>query len=217
MKKIILFLFFVSALSWPVCSNADLVSTFDIGDEGWSNTGDVHPIEWENSGGNPGGFVKGKDDVSGRWWFFVAPDSWAGDWSQYINGQLSFDLIMLYRHGSDSNDQDAVRIYYGSDEASDFYAWGRNEIAIPPLNSWKSYEITLDSSTFTDPDGNPVDAATFNSNMSHVTGLWIRGEYINGDDTEGLDNVRVSAVPVPGALWLLGSGIIGLIAIKRKK
>lgn len=30
------------------------------------------------------------------------------------------------------------------------------------------------------------------------------------------DNVEISAVPIPGALWLFGSGIIGIVAIRRK-
>jgi hypothetical protein len=55
--------------------------------------------------------------------------------------------------------------------------------------------------------------------MSNVTGLWIRGEYISGaPETEGLDNVYLTsaAVPIPGAFWLLGSGLLGLAGLKRK-
>ncbi|WP_207683794.1 VPLPA-CTERM sorting domain-containing protein [Desulfonema magnum] len=29
-------------------------------------------------------------------------------------------------------------------------------------------------------------------------------------------NVNVSAFPIPGAVWLLGSGLIGLAGIRRK-
>lgn len=31
-----------------------------------------------------------------------------------------------------------------------------------------------------------------------------------------LDNVRLSAIPIPGAVWLFGSGLIGLVGIRRK-
>jgi len=31
-----------------------------------------------------------------------------------------------------------------------------------------------------------------------------------------LDDVDVSPVPIPGAVWLLGSGIVGLIGLKRR-
>jgi len=37
------------------------------------------------------------------------------------------------------------------------------------------------------------------------------------DESWGLDNVRVDAVPVPAAVWLFGSGLLGLIGVARKK
>ncbi|BBO68373.1 hypothetical protein DSCA_23030 [Desulfosarcina alkanivorans] len=41
----------------------------------------------------------------------------------------------------------------------------------------------------------------------------------SGDEDIAIDNVQingVSAVPVPAAVWLLGSGLVGLIGIRRK-
>lgn len=41
-----------------------------------------------------------------------------------------------------------------------------------------------------------------------------------GDEDIAIDNLQVtgvSAVPVPAAVWLLGSGLVGLISIRRKK
>lgn len=32
----------------------------------------------------------------------------------------------------------------------------------------------------------------------------------------GLFGINISAVPVPGAIWLLGSGLIGLVGLRRK-
>ena len=36
-------------------------------------------------------------------------------------------------------------------------------------------------------------------------------------DLVGLDNISFSSVPIPGAIWLLGSGFAGLIVARRKK
>ena len=33
----------------------------------------------------------------------------------------------------------------------------------------------------------------------------------------GIDNVTVSAVPVPAAVWLFGSGLLGLVGVARRK
>lgn len=36
-------------------------------------------------------------------------------------------------------------------------------------------------------------------------------------DSATLDKTQVAATPIPGAVWLLGSGIVGLIGLKRRK
>jgi hypothetical protein len=50
---------------------------------------------------------------------------------------------------------------------------------------------------------------------------WIFGDtlsnYVSGDSGYVVGNAGVSAVPIPGALWLLGSGLIGLVGVRRKK
>ena len=43
-------------------------------------------------------------------------------------------------------------------------------------------------------------------------------DYYHGSDYEsGVALVRISAVPVPAAVWLFGSGLIGLIGLARRK
>jgi hypothetical protein len=39
----------------------------------------------------------------------------------------------------------------------------------------------------------------------------------NGDIPEVFDNLQFNAVPIPPALWLFGSGLLGLIGIAKKK
>jgi hypothetical protein len=55
------------------------------------------------------------------------------------------------------------------------------------------------------------------------TGAW---SFVTGDSSDYLYAIRTyedgssavapSAVPVPGAVWLLGSGLMGLVGLRRK-
>ena len=46
---------------------------------------------------------------------------------------------------------------------------------------------------------------------------YIRVEGVSGFSGGEIDAFSdVAAVPVPGAIWLLGSGLMGLVALKRK-
>ncbi len=38
----------------------------------------------------------------------------------------------------------------------------------------------------------------------------------SGDDGPALDNVRVNYIPIPAEMWLFGSGIIGLVVVRRR-
>ena len=57
------------------------------------------------------------------------------------------------------------------------------------------------------PSGSVVTGAQFKSALSSLTGLYIRGEFTSGNETDSLDNVRLTAVPEPStciAAVLLG-------------
>lgn len=41
--------------------------------------------------------------------------------------------------------------------------------------------------------------------------------YIDGVGTVDFENVSITAVPVPAAIWLFGSGLIGLISFSKRK
>ncbi len=67
--------------------------------------------------------------------------------------------------------------------------------------------VTGQWSTFTD---------TFIATSNFTTIYFITG---STDDTTGnfIDNVSMSAVPIPAAVWLFGSAFIGLIGVGRRK
>ncbi len=58
----------------------------------------------------------------------------------------------------------------------------------------------------------------FESILSNVTELriYLESGWWVGAETVGVDNITLNSVPIPGAIWLLGSGLLGLLGIRRK-
>jgi hypothetical protein len=70
-------------------------------------------------------------------------------------------------------------------------------ITVPPaLGQWNHYEFALTPVAF------GVTAEEFDTIMRDVTMLAIRAEWIDGVETEALDNVRLSKAPEAYWLWL---------------
>jgi hypothetical protein len=158
----------------------ELVANFDADTEGWRVVGNGTP-RWSGSGGNPGGFLQGVDGGSGIW-YFVAPESWAGDWSLFK--QIRFQMKFLSgAYGGGTKDVLHLRTFDGRE-----LVWSGYMQAY----SWSPYMIDLTPASF------GVDRATFDSAIRNVQSLWIRGESTGvGDDTSGLDSLVVSLSDTP--------------------
>ncbi len=183
--KMILFLVVLSLTNLSF-SNADsivLESTFDNDDEGWSIRGVGSDITYHATGGNPypGGFISAKDWGEGSW-FFLAPDTWAGDWTSYIGGILSFDLKLI--SGNTNEYWSDVDIIIETEDSGNYAQWSSG--IDPGLGTWTHYEVRISESNF-----KIVGNKTWNEILSNVTSLLIRGERTFGADTEGIDNIRV--------------------------
>ena len=179
MKKVFGFVLFFSLIFTNI-TQAGLISTFDNDAEGWRPANDV-TLSWQNTGGNPGGFLQGNDWADGRSWYFVSPVSWEGNWSQYINGTLSFDLKLIDTGGGNLVDDNNDVIIYGYNGGALYYRDDGNY----PASTWTQYKIILNAATF------EVSEDYFIGVMSDVKELWIRGEFTDGYDIEGLDNVTI--------------------------
>jgi hypothetical protein len=202
--KIAIVASFFLSLSFLCNANADLVSTFDTNNEGWSVFGDATAFTHVGSGGNPGGYIKATDVSTGAVWGFQAPTSLLGDWTYYLGGLLEFDINLLSANGGYFSNWEVEMLGGTSGKAT----WDSS--INPTLNTWTHYAVGLNAGNFT------VTGDTFENILGNVTQLRVRGEYISGSDTEGLDNFQVSAVPEPGSMLLLGSGLVGLAGFRRR-
>ena len=81
----------------------------------------------------------------------------------------------------------------------------------PVGQGWYTFQVQLNQANF----GNNLSTI-----LSNVTELQIRGEFIDGAEEEGLDNVKLlsPAVPEPStwAMMILGFAGIGFMAYRRK-
>ena len=79
-------------------------------------------------------------------------------------------------------------------------------------------DFTLDWFQDGDDAGNDFQTFFLPSSFTGLSSVTFSGIGVNSTDYFSLDNVVLnSAVPVPAAAWLFGSGLIGLIGIARRK
>ncbi|MGD9160866.1 MAG: hypothetical protein PVG39_20775 [Desulfobacteraceae bacterium] len=94
--------------------------------------------------------------------------------------------------------------------------WGNPDVGLANTGPFENLlEATYLESTYEEnpPDGwsDWIWAFSMATGYEDSIGYWDGGHGIAVRDAE------VSAVPVPGAVWLLGSGLLGLIGIRRQR
>ncbi len=158
----------------------NLSSSFDATAEDWRASTNTATLSWLDTGGTPGGYLRGVGPAGASAWFFVSPASWAGDWSGYQ--VLKFDFSIPSRHYPDAGQAGMVVIV--GDNGQEM-TW----MASTPLWTWTHYEVGLLPAAF------GVDQATFDGIMASVAELRILAEFTTSTETVGLDNVLVTATP----------------------
>lgn len=170
-------------------------STFDAGDDGWTVVGDaqgggVRP-DVSPRGGRTGGFVSAKDDVAGGTWYWRAPAAYRGNRTSFYGGQLAFSL----RQSSLERQFDDPDVMLRGGDVTLVLALPRH----PGLN-WTPYTVGLDEragwrvGSLTGP---AASAAQLRAVLGRLDDLKIRGEYVEGADTGGLDDVSLGRVDCP--------------------
>jgi hypothetical protein len=176
-------------------------SDFETDTEGWTVTGDAQRTsvkpDYSGQGGNPGGLISAKDDVTGGTFYFVAPEKYLGDKSSSYGGHLSFDL-------KTSSLQAPFKAYGVMLSGAGYTVIATLPYDPEPVNSWRTYVIALDPSAGwklvpnisvpAEADFTQAQQASereLRAVLGALTTLRIRGEYNTGPDTGSLDNVHL--------------------------
>ena len=167
---------------------AEILSTFDTGLEGWTDTGgDLLHV---NSGGNPGGFLSLADNTNDYMTVYV-PTNLLGDLSQFLGGTLSFDARNL--NGAAANLTTTPLFgtvtIVGSGGTASRVLGGTGQPATDGL--WHTYSALLEPALWS---GSLAGA------LSGVTQLRVVLESNNSQpaETNGFDNFRVTPSVLPG-------------------
>ena len=204
-----------SLLSVPASWAGIISTTFDYNLQGWSSN-TPSEISWQSTGGNPGGYIRFADSSSAESLIY-APASYLGNWSS-INGlgTISFDH-KIFNIGSNPT---SIPYQIGISGLGGEAIWEHNNPG--SSTDWQTLSASITEADWT------VLSGSWNSLLHDVVQLSIKIEVISNAgpgspsvfEITGIDNVQLTnPVPIPGTVWLLGSGIAGLVSsrIRRKK
>ncbi len=170
-------------------SGCTVASTFDSANDGWQVIGDAERQtgvpQYMATGGNPGGYLSAEDDVAGGTWYWAAPAQYLGEQNAAYQGTLSFQLK-----------QSPTTQQFEEDDVIIEGAGKTLVMTLPqsPGENWTAYALQLNEDAGWKRNTRAGDAATaadLQAVLGNITRIWIRGEYVDGSDTGGLDNVRL--------------------------
>jgi hypothetical protein len=205
-KHLVIFLVLLLLLANPV-NAAVITSGFDFDDEGWTGIPGEGSVAFAASGGNPGGHIRVTDIGIGGLFGSgaIAPNKFLGDLSAFNNGTLSTDLATFAGGGPTFSTFGIVRISGAGDEALFDLA-----TTAPAPGTWQSYSTPLSADAW---GKTPLEWTAI---LADVTEVLIATDAFDGLDTIGVDNFALTPVPLPAAAWLLGSGLVCLLALRKR-
>ena len=183
------------------------ISSFDATSEGWSivsfanlSTNDYSIVgtyapTYSSTGGNPGGFISISDPDGGDF-TFAAPAAVRSSLSGAFGTVLSYDLThtgtINYQAGDVILEGGGLRlVWQSSPPIAPTSGWTPVSVALAPSPQWHLAAT----------NGSLASASDFQTVLASTTGFFVRGEYTDGAEVAGIDNIIV--VPEPSSLAFL--------------
>ncbi|HME42730.1 MAG TPA: VPLPA-CTERM sorting domain-containing protein [Syntrophorhabdales bacterium] len=218
---------FIAAFLWLTPGANASMLTFDANDGGvktyWiDSTGYIWGTQpgFSSTGGHPGGYISGNvgSSVDQRLYSFEVSGT-------AIGNLTSQTLTVDYRSTGTINAPTGADVrFYITDGGSNFFV--SSSLGGPNTGDvWQTLRLLVNAGNFTQVSGTG-DFATVAGNPFYVGLLFSNGDFSSNSNlgftstsgaTISIDNFGTpnSAVPIPAAIWLLGSGLVGLIGIKK--
>lgn len=169
-----------------------VASQFADNAEGWKIIGDAQggyvAASYSPDGGVNDGYIYADDDVLGGVWYFQAPDNYLGNKSEYYGATLTYSL---FQDCDFSNQFERADIVFRNGEEQITYVYGPANF---PGAQWTDYIIDISAGNWLKGDydsGVIATEAEMKAVFANVTEFLIRGEFENGPDSGGLDNVVI--------------------------
>jgi hypothetical protein len=215
-KPVLVVIVFLSALLWSNIGNASLVYEYRlfvsnfVGDDSHITYTSV-PQMLSTSGAQASATSNSLSAYAGNW-YYAPNDMWVGSNAvaelkvssdSLIRLDFSFDYV-LNESSLPSNSAasaNAAFSYYGSGGTNIFHDYVYYNSTEPKTGSYTGFVelgaggyLTIWTSAII---GNQDSGSFFSGNISNI-------------------NITSSPVPIPGSVFLLASGIVGLVGIKRR-
>lgn len=212
---------------------AMVVSNFDNGlcngpgvnEQCWSlNSNTGFELANPTSGGHPNGYAQLMDTRSGIGGFgaatgglAVAPTDFLGNLTGYAS--ISWDAMLPSHYASYKGIEPVILVI--SSNMTD-YSYLLN-YSSGVAGAWQHWEAPLDVDTGWTCTSSSC-STPFADVVANVTRLAFDLEVTSGSSSyfasgieAGLDNVKLNPIPVPAAVWLFGSGLLGLAGVARRR
>ena len=207
----------IGVLGLTACgASAGVAWSFDADAQGWGTLNDARDFAWDSNIGQPAGAIRARDVGDGRIWYYAAPVVDISNASGFYGGAIAWNILGIQGNQTSIANRADVMLTGGG------LSFGIDVDVVPVNSQWTSWSASVSeaagwrivSSTSSGSlSSTAATEADIRAVLADLTGFYIRGEYTNGADQTGLDNV--SFVPTPGAAGLLG--LFGLGAVRRRR